>query len=246
MSGTACTTPRPRPTSQAIVSPLATTGTSSIVAVVSAVASGSSRSITCWVPSHATPRVPNRLAHACPTSGMTTASTGRTPIDTRSGATTAIGAPKPVMPCRNEANTHPNPMIRNRRLRLNAARPWRMAACAPARSVTRYSSNAGHTTARMNTPSHTPLPLATAIVSIGEPNAVSATITAIASPTGAACAAVHRRTTSSTTSTTSGATASDQCHTSTGTVTSSRSSGTAQYPAAEPSPRGSAAPSRKS
>ena len=47
-------------TIQAIVSPLATTGTSSIVAVVSAVASGSSRSITCWVPSHATPSVPNR------------------------------------------------------------------------------------------------------------------------------------------------------------------------------------------
>jgi len=55
----------------------------------------------------------------------------------RRGATTAMGVPKPAIPWRNEAKTHPKLSTRKSSLLLNRWIPTLSASKAPARSVIR-------------------------------------------------------------------------------------------------------------
>jgi hypothetical protein len=85
-------------------------------------------SVCCSSASQPTPRVPKNLAHAWAMTPIVAACTGLTPIAKSNGTTTAIGAPKPAMPCRKDAKTQLSARMMNSSLRLKRAMPCRRAS----------------------------------------------------------------------------------------------------------------------
>ncbi len=147
------------------------------------------------------PSAPKATPAAWPSRASTTAVSAGTPSPTSSGATSAMGVPKPAAPSKNRPRHQPSSSTCSGRCWLTRARPARSASSAPQRCWCSCRARAGSRIHRMPTvrkaaSASTPRWRATGptcATGDAKSNTATASTQASSSPAPPACAADQRR-----------------------------------------------------